>query len=80
MKAKSLVPLTLVVGYIVVDMSQGLRLFAAFGFVFGLVSRVSGAEELSRRSCNVFEGECWSDLVARLQSSSLDKCELGKVR
>ena len=29
-------PLTLVVGYIVVDMSQGLRLFAAFGFVFSL--------------------------------------------
>ena len=26
-------PLTLVVGYIVVDMSQGLRLSTAFGFV-----------------------------------------------
>ena len=29
-------PLTLVVGYIVVDMSQGPRLFAAFGFVLSL--------------------------------------------
>ena len=29
-------PLTLVVGYIVVDMSQGLRLFAAFGFFLSL--------------------------------------------
>ena len=32
-------PLTPVVGYIVVDMSQGFRLFAVFGFVFSRLFR-----------------------------------------
>ncbi len=37
------------------------------------LSRASG--ELYRRECNAFEGDCLSDLIVWLQSSSLDKCE-----
>ena len=38
--------------------------------------RASG--ELYRRECNAFEGDYLSDLIVRLQLSSLDKCAFGK--
>ena len=42
-------PLTLVVGYIVVGMSQGLRLFAAFGVVFSLFRNYLGSKKQQQK-------------------------------